>query len=59
MDSASDACGDIIEYKPSNLVDGLRNTSWQVAGSGVGERVEPRYEKPIKVSSVGIIPGYD
>ena len=54
-----DACGDTFDYPPSNVVDGHQDTAWTVAGTGVNQWIELKYDKPIKVKRIGIIPGYD
>jgi CHAT domain-containing protein len=59
VDSAKNGCNETVEYKLANLVDGRGDTTWQVAGTGVGEWIELKYDEPIKVGRVGIIPGYD
>jgi len=56
---AEDACGNTITYEPENAVDGSPTTAWKVGGTGVEEWIELKYDKPIEVSRVGIIPGYD
>jgi hypothetical protein len=53
-----DACGDEHVYAPANTVDGKPDTTWEVAGTGVGQWIELDYKKPISVNRVGIIPGY-
>ncbi len=56
---AQDACGDLFNYAPANVVDEDPETAWQVDGTGVDQWIELKYEEPIKVDSTGIIPGYD
>jgi hypothetical protein len=56
---ARDACGDTFDYAPSNVVDGHQDTAWTVGGTGVNQWIELKYDKPIRVNRIGIIPGYD
>jgi hypothetical protein len=58
VDSAPDGCGDDVEYKLKNLVDGRNDTTWQVAGTGVDEWIELTYDEPIRIGRLGITPGY-
>jgi hypothetical protein len=54
-----DASGKLFTYEPANAVDGKPYTAWQVAGDGKNQWILLEYEEPMKVSRVGIIPGYD
>lgn len=56
--SGQDACGDTFNYPPANVVDADPETAWQVGGTGVDQWLELTYGEPVKVSRVGIIPGY-
>lgn len=58
-EEAYDAAGDLVYYEPGNVVDGKPDTSWQVAVDGKEPWVLLEYDKPIRVSRIGIIPGYD
>jgi hypothetical protein len=53
-----DACDDWFTYEPANVVDGKPETAWQVSGTGVKQWIELKYDEPVKVKRVGIIPGY-
>lgn len=50
-------------YEPGKAVDGKtggeEGTAWVVGGEGTDEWILLEYDKPIKVRSVGIIPGFD
>lgn len=52
-------CGQTFSYEPEKAVDGKRETAWHVAGNGKGQWLLLEYEKPTKVSRVGLVPGYD
>lgn len=56
--SGQDACGDTFDYDPGNIVDGREDTAWQVGGTGVDQWIELKYDRPIKVKRIGIVPGY-
>jgi hypothetical protein len=56
--ATSDACGDTYTYEPANAADRNPKTAWQVAGTGTGQWIELKYDKPIRADRVGIIPGY-
>ncbi len=53
-----DAGGRVITFEPDNLVDKKPETAWQVAGNGKGEWILMEYERPIKITRIGFIPGY-
>jgi WD40 repeat protein len=56
--STSDGCGNKVSYEPEKVMDDEPTTAWKVGGDGAGEWIELKYDKPIEVSRVGIIPGY-
>ena len=58
VDSAKNSCDEIVRYRLANIVDDRPDTTWQVAGTGMGQWVKLQYEEPIKVSRVGLVPGY-
>jgi len=49
-----------FNYEPKNLFDNDLNTAWVegVAGSGVGEWVEIRFENGADIEAIGVINGY-
>ena len=43
---------------PSNLIDGVADTTWRCDGSAVGEKVTLHLGREREVAEVGLIPGY-
>jgi serine/threonine protein kinase len=58
-DRGVDASGRQITYDPQNAVDGRPDTTWRVAGDGVGQWLQIDFDSEIDVASIGLIPGYD
>lgn len=56
---ATDADGRLITYEPAKAADGDPETAWQVAGDGKGEWVLLKFDEPMEVGRIGVIPGYD
>ncbi|AHY45705.1 protein of unknown function (DUF4352) [Rubrobacter radiotolerans] len=55
---APDASGNTVTYEPQKVADGLSDTAWNVDGNGIGQSVTLRYDAPVRVNRVGMIPGY-
>src|SRR5215204_5436003 len=53
------ANANLVTYEPGKSLDNYADTAWNVYGSGVGESVTLKYDKPVRVRRLGIIPGYD
>lgn len=45
--------------QPTNAVDGVRTTAWQVAGDGVGESIRLEFLQEVTITRCSVIPGYD
>jgi Zn-dependent protease with chaperone function len=56
-DSVDDA-GDPVGYAAGNLLDGDPSTAWRCLGGGQGEVVTVRLPATVRVTQVGLIPGY-
>ena len=54
-----DCEGDWFTYEPEKAIDGKDVTTWRVPGDGQGSWIELDYTRPVKVSTIGIIPGHD
>lgn len=57
--SSVDAGGNSVDYDPGNVIDGRRMTAWRTSGDGRGETLTLQWDRPVRVASVGLIPGYD
>ena len=53
-----DSAGNTITYDPENTVDGRPDTAWRCDGSAVGARLVLEFDRPVTVTSVGLVPGY-
>ncbi len=54
----TDARGAVVTYAAANLVDGDPTTAWRVPGPGQGVVLTLRFDKPVIVTRIGLIPGY-
>jgi hypothetical protein len=52
-----DAAGNVTTYEPSLVLDGNEATAWRCDGTGIGERIVLRFDRPVELTSVGLIPG--
>ena len=50
--------GAAVSYDPRNLVDGNPATAWRTKGDGKGQRLVLTFARPVRIWSVGMIPGY-
>jgi len=57
--SSVDAGGNLVSYRAGNAIDGRRSTAWRTPGDGTGETLTLTWDHPVRVASVGLIPGYD
>jgi hypothetical protein len=53
-----DSAGNSVSYAASNLIDGNPTTAWRVAGDGRGTVITLRFDRPVKVTSLGFVTGY-
>jgi len=54
-----DAAGVPVTYDPVNTLDGVGGTAWRCPGSAVGQRLVLDFGRPVLLTSVGLVPGYD
>ncbi|MBK9713503.1 MAG: protein kinase [Kouleothrix sp.] len=47
-----------VSYDPANVADGESDTAWRVDGDGGGAWIELGFASEVRVTKVGIIPGY-
>lgn len=53
-----DASGQPVTYEAANLADGQVETAWRVPGSGVGATLRAEWDTPVRLTSIGLVPGY-
>jgi hypothetical protein len=53
-----DVAGNLVRYEPRNMLDGVPETTWRMAGDGAGETLTFRLDKPTTITEVGLINGY-
>ena len=54
----TDSRGVAVSYAATNLVDGDPATAWRVPGAGQGVVLTLRFDKPVIITRIGLIPGY-
>jgi hypothetical protein len=54
----TDADGFEIDFDVDNLYDESRDSAWRTEGDGVGERINLVFDEPIRVTSLGLLPGW-
>jgi len=47
-----------IDFDVDNLYDDSRDSAWRTEGDGVGERINLVFDEPIRVTSIGLLPGW-
>jgi hypothetical protein len=47
-----------VTYAADNVLDRDPTTAWRVPGKGIGQTLTARWNRPVHVTSVGILPGY-
>ncbi|WP_420821617.1 NADase-type glycan-binding domain-containing protein [Pseudonocardia acidicola] len=52
-----DAAGNLTSYEPQRAVDGLSDTAWRCAGDGVGQSLKLTFTSPVRLRTIGIVPG--
>lgn len=55
---SNDAGGNLTGFLPENVVDGDPTTAWRVRGNGLNQWIELRFNDPVVISEIGVIPGY-
>jgi serine/threonine protein kinase len=56
--SRTDAAGHLVNYLPSNVVDGNVETAWRTGGNGHGATLRLLFDGPVDIVRIGLIPGY-
>jgi hypothetical protein len=55
---SQDAAGNAVEYGPDNMVDGRADSAWRCDGDGAGRSVQVTFDRPVRLTQVGLVPGY-
>ncbi|HEX5877948.1 MAG TPA: hypothetical protein VF468_06445 [Actinomycetota bacterium] len=55
---SKDGAGSTVTFEAENLVDGLADTAWRVEGDGVGHTLTFRFDRPVHLTAIGLLPGY-
>jgi hypothetical protein len=58
-DAHQDCAGTWFHYEPEKAMDDQDDTAWRVPGDGRGSWIMLNYTRPVKVNTIGIIPGHD
>jgi hypothetical protein len=53
-----DGAGSTVTFEAGNVVDGLADTAWRVEGDGVGHTLTVRFDRPVHLTAIGLLPGY-
>jgi hypothetical protein len=53
-----DADGEPVHYRPRNVLDQDAATAWRVEGDGIGEALSFRWDRPVQLTWIGLLPGY-
>ena len=53
-----DVDGNMVRYEGRNMLDGVPETTWRMAGDGTGETITFDLAEPTTISEVGMINGY-
>jgi hypothetical protein len=53
-----DTCGTPVPFDASRVSDGDPVTAWRTPGNGRGERIQLAFAEPVRITRVGLIPGY-
>lgn len=56
--TSRNSCGDATTYEPTKVQDGDPATAWRVRGDGSGQALVFRLAGPVRITEVGLIPGY-
>jgi hypothetical protein len=55
---SKDRSGDPVSYEADHVRDGNPATAWRVKGEARGEHLWLRFDRPVHVTRIGLIPGY-
>lgn len=55
--TSQDSAGRRVSYEPARAVDGDPTTAWRCNGDGVGQALTLAFAQPVRISSVGVVPG--
>ena len=55
---SQDASGAVTTFGAENLLDANPVTAWRTAGDATGQQITLTFSAPVKVTSVGLLPGY-
>jgi hypothetical protein len=55
---SNDACLNQVPFTADRVSDGDPETAWRTIGDGVGETLTLQFGAPVRVTRVGLIPGY-
>ena len=53
-----DLAGNQVSYRAENVREGIEGTAWRTAGDGLGERLVLEFGRLVRVTEIGLIPGY-
>lgn len=56
--ASTDSSGERVRYGAPNTLDGDPATAWRCNGDAIGESVRFRFDDPVDVAEVGLVPGY-
>lgn len=56
--ASTDLAGHPVTFDSRNMLDGDADTAWRIAGDASGESITFSFDKPVTISSVGLINGY-
>jgi hypothetical protein len=56
--ASTDLAGHPVTFESRNMVDGDPETAWRVAGDASGSSITITFDKPVTLTSVGLINGY-
>ncbi|GAB4007690.1 discoidin domain-containing protein [Nocardioides ultimimeridianus] len=56
--ASTDLAGRPVTFASSHLIDGDTQTAWRVAGDASGEAITITFDRPVTLTSVGLVNGY-
>lgn len=56
---ALDSLSNTVTYEPERTTDAEPDTAWRCPGSAVGTRLVYEFDRPVTLTEVGLVPGYD
>lgn len=54
----TDDAGNTVSYPAANVADGVLETAWRATGDATGQRILLTFSGPVRVTAVGMVPGY-